>query len=513
MENSFTHYRLNNSQLRALCLSIFCFLASVAEIYGQGPPDYKSKRFEQTWFFHSAGLSQGKEILAHFIDAYNPIISGNNYYLGMRYLNLNSNLDTSRFAYFMRSEYFLTRPLAYNNGFHYFSRILPSRRFPQDIVPMGRAGLVKFNDKGQKKWDFNISPGSVAGNDLLGNGIVSSFQGKPNEIFVMGNRTYTGGAPSRMHPFIMVFDTLGFKVRELDILVRDSTVGYQMVQLANDRIGVLGTQYTVDSNAAVMWIIQSNPLRLVSQEFIGISEIQNRDYYTKVAVGPNDKYFFYRQAFAQPANIANTTTAQMRASLNGTPIWTITGDYVNFATFLENGNLLIQTTTLNNFELHEIDPNTGFSTSSNVFPAIETVPATGKNWGFQFPILSDSGNFYCAANYVATNTVNRYCRLYCVKAIGKTYKPWVFTTSISDLISTEGIHLYPNPTRGMIKIKFSSESVVSIARIFNNSGKEVWRGAPSSDGEIDISGLMPGLYHVEALTNSGRRWATRVVKE
>ncbi len=75
------------------------------------------------------------------------------------------------------------------------------------------------------------------------------------------------------------------------------------------------------------------------------------------------------------------------------------------------------------------------------------------------------------------------------------------------------LELYPNPTFGKFKLRGYKEEEGLTLRIFSNSGKEVWRGIPSPDGEIDISQLSPGLYHLEALTTSGKRWSTRVVRE
>ncbi len=72
---------------------------------------------------------------------------------------------------------------------------------------------------------------------------------------------------------------------------------------------------------------------------------------------------------------------------------------------------------------------------------------------------------------------------------------------------------YPNPTSGRFKLRGYKDEEGLTLRLFNNSGKEVWRGVPSPEGEVDISNLSPGLYHVEALTTSGKRWSTRVVRE
>ncbi len=75
------------------------------------------------------------------------------------------------------------------------------------------------------------------------------------------------------------------------------------------------------------------------------------------------------------------------------------------------------------------------------------------------------------------------------------------------------LELYPNPTSGRFWLRGYKEDEGLTLRIFSNSGKEVWRGVPSPEGEVDISNLSPGLYHVEALTTSGKRWSTRVVRE
>ncbi|WP_414524383.1 T9SS type A sorting domain-containing protein, partial [Umezakia ovalisporum] len=68
------------------------------------------------------------------------------------------------------------------------------------------------------------------------------------------------------------------------------------------------------------------------------------------------------------------------------------------------------------------------------------------------------------------------------------------------------LYAYPNPTSSRFKLRGYKEEEGLTLRLFNNSGKEVWRGVPSPEGEVDISQLSPGLYHVEALTSSGKRW-------
>ncbi len=85
-------------------------------------------------------------------------------------------------------------------------------------------------------------------------------------------------------------------------------------------------------------------------------------------------------------------------------------------------------------------------------------------------------------------------------------------SGINKTISQESI-AYPNPTSGKFRLRGYKEEEGLTLRIFSNSGKEVWRGIPSPEGEVDISNLSPGLYHVEALTTSGNRWSTRVVRE
>ncbi len=85
-------------------------------------------------------------------------------------------------------------------------------------------------------------------------------------------------------------------------------------------------------------------------------------------------------------------------------------------------------------------------------------------------------------------------------------------SGINKTISQESM-AYPNPTYGRFKLRGYKEKEGLTLRIFSNSGKEVWRGIPSPEGEIDISQLSPGLYHVEALTTSGKRWFTRVARE
>lgn len=79
---------------------------------------------------------------------------------------------------------------------------------------------------------------------------------------------------------------------------------------------------------------------------------------------------------------------------------------------------------------------------------------------------------------------------------------WVpgIATAIEKIAETSNVVLFPNPTSGLLNIKFRNDHVASRVRIFNDSGMLVYDESVSklsgADKKIDISNLPSGVYLV-----------------
>jgi hypothetical protein len=126
---------------------------------------------------------------------------------------------------------------------------------------------------------------------------------------------------------------------------------------------------------------------------------------------------------------------------------------------------------------------------------------------------------------------------------GKTYSTFTFTKGLSifhsapaDLTNFTGITLdwvpgtataiekvpeisnvlvYPNPTTGILNIKFKNDIPASYVRIFNEAGILVYNeslpGLSGSDKKIDITGFPVGAYFVSFHFDHGDE-SIRIVK-
>ena len=77
------------------------------------------------------------------------------------------------------------------------------------------------------------------------------------------------------------------------------------------------------------------------------------------------------------------------------------------------------------------------------------------------------------------------------------------------------IRIYPNPTKGIINIKFDNpiENIVNEISIFNFSGSEVFKSNTSSrDFQIDISQMANGIYYIR-LTNHLGTYYSKCIKK
>ncbi|WP_414523974.1 T9SS type A sorting domain-containing protein [Umezakia ovalisporum] len=439
--------------------------------------------------------------------------------LGTTSLELTSKLDTFRITEFRPEVLSFGSGIGEKGGNFFFLNKKANPQFPVVRFPSAESGISKHRVPKHKFWDWNITPTGLNGDDYIWNGAYSVETDSSDKFWVLLNRFYSPNGGNVFHPVVMCLDTSGLMVQEYDVPVIEMSVGHQIVQVDANSFGVIGRELGPDTSQSVFWHVRKSPMQLISKTYLGFTAERGPgewDNTVRVALGPGSRFFIYgvnrslNQIFYYPLN----HIATMRDSIGGrVQKWQITDGWVNYAAFLEDGDLFCQVVTDTGFFLRRYNPITGNILSSQLVKIPDTVNPDWIYVTYRFPIISDSGHFYCGVNLQELSTLNRFTRMYCLPNVGKVWKPWNNPTGLPSSKASLSLHAYPNPTSSRFKLRGYKEEEGLTLRLFNNSGKEVWRGVPSPEGEVDISQLSPGLYHVEALTSSGKRWSTRVVRE
>ncbi len=90
-----------------------------------------------------------------------------------------------------------------------------------------------------------------------------------------------------------------------------------------------------------------------------------------------------------------------------------------------------------------------------------------------------------------------------------------FVIIITDLQSlrAKGIELYPNPTRGLIHIRILDSDELARIRIADMVGRNIreWNIA-GPQGELDISDLRAGIYHLSIMIGEDKPFGIRIIK-
>ncbi len=128
-----------------------------------------------------------------------------------------------------------------------------------------------------------------------------------------------------------------------------------------------------------------------------------------------------------------------------------------------------------------------------------TVNASFYVWSFDSLFVSD----------VYTDTLINATGCDSVVTLDLTLKP--NGVHESDLAS--GIHIYPNPSKGVFNIKFDKEATeIRTVRVTNLQGQEVYSAKLSSGSTIDLSNQSNGVYFISIETEDQRPFVMRVVK-
>ncbi len=398
--------------------------------------------------------------------------------------------------------------------FRYLEVIWP---IGQPIPTFGDTKIAKFDRRtGRQYWTRTI-PSLTNPKESYHGTLPKAYHKTPtNTTYLIADRELYPNPADRTHPMVQEYDTSGLLLREADFSAPPNA--YSEIQssckLPDGDFLITATDNKVgDVKYYSIWVDGSN-FTEYKRKYTPISRSSSHPDFVRVeAIKPGNKFLIYAHVSrVRSARFRDTIVVLTDSSLNtNNPIWSRQGVEVKKAKALDDGNIFLITSYGEQLYAEKWDATTGSSLWRTTISKPNFNLINHDFYNFEF---DDSGNVYTTGS-IYTGVVNREdIWVTRIDNVGQPWDPWnTNPQGLSNKNKPLSLHAYPNPTSGKFRLKGYKEEEGLTLRLFSNSGKEVWRGAPSPEGEIDISQLSPGLYHVEALTTSGKRWSTRVVRE
>lgn len=97
------------------------------------------------------------------------------------------------------------------------------------------------------------------------------------------------------------------------------------------------------------------------------------------------------------------------------------------------------------------------------------------------------------------------------RVLGYTPCYWI-TTDTEEPTATIPLSIFPNPSRGLVKIGSTAQVVFEELNVFDATGHLVRSIPDFNNSEADLSGLPGGIYQLQAQDGDGKRYVGRVVK-
>ncbi|MFM9948033.1 MAG: T9SS type A sorting domain-containing protein [Saprospiraceae bacterium] len=88
---------------------------------------------------------------------------------------------------------------------------------------------------------------------------------------------------------------------------------------------------------------------------------------------------------------------------------------------------------------------------------------------------------------------------------------WI-TTDTEEPVAAAPLSIFPNPSRGIVKIAAAEQASFEQLKIFDAMGCLVRSISAIKNSEADLSGLPAGIYQLQAQDEDGKRYVGRVVK-
>ncbi len=372
-----------------------------------------------------------------------------------------------------------------------------------------------------------VRPLTGQGINYLGERPMASFRNSAGNIIYISVRSRYPIPNTGSHPFIQEFDTSGNLNWEDDLMNIDNRYSGRGTACKFNDNALFISQIETKSGggrgdtALAYGLWYDIPTRTIfKKKYLDyMVTMSSRNYAQVYPIKPGNKYLvstrgrnYFGLTWPGANDIPVTYLTDSSLSIQNA-YWLKINYPVTKATAMDDSNVVVENYDRPNFriQIEKLNILTGDTIWKKTI-GLPNQPITllsGYNSSFD-----DSGNVYFL-NAVFYEPVNNDDLWFAKLAnVGQPWDPWATNPQgLSNKNKPLSLFAYPNPTSGKVKLRGYKEEEGLTLRIFSNSGKEVWRGIPSPEGEVDISNLSPGLFHIEALTSSGKRWYTRVVRE
>ena len=168
------------------------------------------------------------------------------------------------------------------------------------------------------------------------------------------------------------------------------------------------------------------------------------------------------------------------------------------------------------------------ATHDTCFSALQVITVAGngtvfevKSGGFATFVAGQKISFMPGTSVVSGGNLHGYITQtgqYCVQPLNpvvNTKTSDEATASIPEIISTQVIRAYPNPTTGIFTVEVQSESFGMMTRvdIYSMSGVKMQTVILANERrhEFSLQGLNPGIYFIHVFTNE-RSEILKIVK-
>ncbi len=449
---------------------------------------------------------------------FRSITLGNQFFLSASVYSLSPIGDTA-FRYWFNPFENVNIDIIFKDDEVVIVRMLEKTSAPGQVSTFGNINFLKIHHQtGKVDWLRSIPTlGPLRGN-YAGSFPLGSFATNNNTILFISSREYYPNTGNALHPFIQEYDTSGFLLRETDFLNpgNNPSAKGSACKLPDGDVFISQLERTGNTNKHYAIWIDGATHSVYKRKYLPFDFTYERTNQFKIEViKPGDKYLVYakgRRLGGSPNDIL--TYCYLTDSSLGFQnlFWVKPNEDVLYAKALDDGNIMVLREGQNTIfveKWNSLNGNVIFSTP------VYWQGIVGQGDGLiRSYDIDDSGSVYITGSTYFSGPNKSDIWLAKIRNVGIKWDAWATgPQGLANENKPLSLFAYPNPTSGRFRVRGYKEEEGLTLRLFNNSGKEVWRGVPSPDGEVDISNLSPGLYHLEALTTTGKRWSTRVVRE
>ena len=125
---------------------------------------------------------------------------------------------------------------------------------------------------------------------------------------------------------------------------------------------------------------------------------------------------------------------------------------------------------------------------------------------YQFTTSTDLINFSVVTNPVSFDFTPRHGTVIPITAAEKQalIKKWDPTMDVNEVSGSKAISIYPNPVKGILYYSFPANVPMLKISVMDLSGIEIiQRTVSNAKGQLDVSGLSPGIYVLQSTSTEG----------